>query len=328
MTPNKKKPSSINSLMKHLRDNGVSITGSTQKRNLRNIGYYHGYKGYRFMGNSHNRLEITDFNQVSTLYSYDMQLKSLLYPCVMQIETALKNRTLEAVLACSDSSSIEDIWKTAITAYREAPSRGKYSEAWDKRQHLRNTIDGLIYRNSKDRKAVIAHFKEKDSDIPLWALFEVMTLGDFGVFYECLNSRVRASITDDIKMPTNLDSGHILGAIVYTLKDLRNAIAHNGAIYDVRFQRAKSYQKIRTFIADYTNVKSIDFTTISDYIVMIVCLMRLLGFTKTECKQLIDGYERITRKLQTELPEKLFNEIVHPKTWSQLRLSKEYVTRS
>ena len=40
---------SINALMRHLRtDCGITINGSTQKRQLINTGYYHGYKGYRF----------------------------------------------------------------------------------------------------------------------------------------------------------------------------------------------------------------------------------------------------------------------------------------
>ena len=34
----------IDGLMRHLRDNGISISGSTQKRQLVNTGYFHGYK--------------------------------------------------------------------------------------------------------------------------------------------------------------------------------------------------------------------------------------------------------------------------------------------
>lgn len=41
-------PLSTNALMGHLRDRGVSIKGSLSKKKLQNIGYYHGYKGYRF----------------------------------------------------------------------------------------------------------------------------------------------------------------------------------------------------------------------------------------------------------------------------------------
>src|SRR5699024_4589296 len=39
----------INSLMAYLRDRkNIDIRGSSHKRKLRNMGYYHGYKGYRF----------------------------------------------------------------------------------------------------------------------------------------------------------------------------------------------------------------------------------------------------------------------------------------
>lgn len=41
-----------NALMRHLRDSGISIQGSKQKRQLINTGYFHGYKGYRFFGNA------------------------------------------------------------------------------------------------------------------------------------------------------------------------------------------------------------------------------------------------------------------------------------
>ena len=35
---------STDALMRHLRDNGISISGSKQKQQLINTGYFHGYK--------------------------------------------------------------------------------------------------------------------------------------------------------------------------------------------------------------------------------------------------------------------------------------------
>ena len=46
---------SIDGLMRHLRNSGIAIEGSTQKRQLMNTGYFHGYKGYRFFKHSGNR---------------------------------------------------------------------------------------------------------------------------------------------------------------------------------------------------------------------------------------------------------------------------------
>lgn len=46
----KKKPKSINALMAYMRDEkGLSISGSSDKKKLRYMGYFHGYKGYRFI---------------------------------------------------------------------------------------------------------------------------------------------------------------------------------------------------------------------------------------------------------------------------------------
>lgn len=219
--------------MKHLRDGGIVIGGSAQKRRLKNIGYYHGYKGYRFAGNASNRLPLTAFSQVAALYDFDTQLKALFYPRIMSIETALKNYTLEAVLGDANSAVFEDIWRRSLTDYRSYTGR-TYRKAWETRQRLRSEIDGIIYGHRG--RDVIGHFRDADKDIPIWAIFEVMTLGNFGSFYDCLDRRVKTVIVRDLGMPTNLDSERRLKEIVFALKDFRNAIAHNGVVLDVRFQ--------------------------------------------------------------------------------------------
>ena len=48
-----------NALMKYLRDtHNISIRDSKDKRNLINIGYYHGYKGHRYINNPQNRINL------------------------------------------------------------------------------------------------------------------------------------------------------------------------------------------------------------------------------------------------------------------------------
>ena len=55
---------SINGLMKHLRDNGIEINGSKQKKQLRNYGYYHVYKGYRFFQQSNKKIPFSKFDEI------------------------------------------------------------------------------------------------------------------------------------------------------------------------------------------------------------------------------------------------------------------------
>ncbi|MDO4442494.1 MAG: Abi family protein [Slackia sp.] len=314
---------SLNSLMKHLRESGVAISGSAQKRRLKNIGYYHGYKGYRFAGKADNRLPLTDFSQIAALYDFDTQLKTLLYPRVMQIETALKNYTLEAVLGDSGSEAFEDIRRRSLTDYKNRKG-ASYRTAWEKRQKLCREIDDLIYRNHKSRD-VIGHFRDADKDIPIWAIFEVMTLGNFGSFYECLDKRVQASVARDLGMPTNLDSGLRLKDIIYVLKDLRNAIAHNGVIVDVRFRSGSINTGVAQLVKQETGVGGIDFADITDYVVLIVYLMHQIGLSRTECKQLISGYEAILEHFRAEVPFGIYSRVIKTDVRGKLARIRDFV---
>ena len=109
-------PKSIDGLMRYMRvKKHISISGSAQKRKLRNMGYYHGYKGYRFIGKSSNSILYTDFKELVAIYDFDMRLKSLLYPQLMFIETALKNYVLEEILKESNSDNFNYIYTKLLT---------------------------------------------------------------------------------------------------------------------------------------------------------------------------------------------------------------------
>ena len=309
--------------MKHLRDSGIDINGSGQKRRLKNIGYYHGYKGYRFAGTASNKLPLTDFSQVVALYDFDTQLKTLSYSRVMAIETALKNYTLEAVLRDARSEAFEDIWRTSLTDYRSCSGRS-YREAWERRQRLRSEIDGIIFDYRK--RPVIGHFRDADKDTPIWAIFEVMTLGNFGAFYDCLDRRVKTAIVRDLGMPTNLESELRLKDIIFALKDFRNAIAHNGVIVDVRFKSGSINTGVAQLLKQETGVGKIDFTDITDYVILLVYLMRRMGFTKTECKQLVAGYESVLEKYRAELPFIIYSKLIKTSAHGKLTALRQFVS--
>lgn len=211
-------PKSIDSLMKHLRDQGISISGSGQKRKLKSIGYYHGYKGFRFVGDSSKRLPINDFSQIASLHAMDMQIKTLFYPYIMTIETALKNYTLEAVLSYAKSEDFDDIYKNCLAAYRGYhPNTGDYKKSWANRLRLRQTVDGLIFRE-QDKKPFFKHFRDRGRTIPIWAIFEAMTLGEFGNFYACLDRPIKSAIVADLGMPAQFDSEALLLSIIFSLR--------------------------------------------------------------------------------------------------------------
>lgn len=317
-------PKSLNALMRHLRESGISITGSTQKRRLKNIGYYHGYKGYRFVGKASNRLSLSDFSEIVALYELDMQLKALFYSRIMLVETALKNYTLEAVVDDAASGSFEIIWRKSLTDYKSRANRS-YREAWSKRQRLRKEVDDIIFRyhNSRD---VIRHFRDADKDIPIWAIFEVMTLGNFGSFYECLDKRVKRTIVRDIGMPSNLDSEARLKDIIFALKDFRNAIAHNGVVLDVRFQSGQINSGVAQLIKQETQVGNVNFTDVTDYVVLLVYLMRKMRFTKTECRQFVASFESVIERFRSELPFNIYSRFIKTDARTKLTVLRQFIS--
>lgn len=92
--------------MKYLRKKHNINIKSSQTQALRNIGYYHGFKGYRFIREDTVCINYNSFDEVIALNKYDMQLKTILYPKVMFIENALKSYVIETLLLDSKSEKL------------------------------------------------------------------------------------------------------------------------------------------------------------------------------------------------------------------------------
>lgn len=162
-------PKSIDGLMRYLRDRkGIAIGGSNQKRKLRNMGYYHGYKGYRFIGKANNPVAYTDFKQLVAIYDFDMRLKALFYPQLMFIETALKNCVLEEVLNEGHSDNFNYIYTNLLTDYKRfAPGTSRHKEALRSRLGLRDHVYSALTREYGNKKEVVQHFYHKDTSVPI-----------------------------------------------------------------------------------------------------------------------------------------------------------------
>lgn len=89
----------LNALMRHMRDAGsIDIRGSADKRALAQMGYFHGYKGYRYSEHPSKRLPYTSFAQLRAVIEFDTELKSLFYPIIMRLEMTMKNLATVQIL--------------------------------------------------------------------------------------------------------------------------------------------------------------------------------------------------------------------------------------
>lgn len=291
------KPLSTNSLMAHLRhDCGISINGSSDKRKLQNIGYYHGYKGYRFFKEERTRLPITDFSDLYRLFLFDNQLKATFYPWLMRTETALRSCILESICSYAITHHISVSYDSVCKNCFDASEKDKYSQL--------SFLANKIARNTgKEGKAVVSHFTETSRNVPIWALAEVLTLGEFGTIYGCLSHDIKDDIYQKLSMPKRTWSGnnipkqdkkdHLL-SFINALTALRNSVAHDNVIVDARFAiRNAPGKETQTYFAKQFGLNSVKFSDLPDYMLLICFFMHSLSFTKTDCKSFIRSYEQV-----------------------------------
>lgn len=293
---------SFSDLLIYLKTKHAIKISKSQEQDLRNIGYYHGYKGYRFIRDSKNKILFTDMKEIITLNKFDLDLKSLFYPKLMFIETALKSYFIDSVLDNAQSEKISDVYSRTVTDYKiYQKGSNAYRDAFKKKMNLQMKIDSVLIRDYQKGKEIENHFFNKDKPIPVWAVFESLSLGEFGNFFECVNQATRVKTSKELGLPTNLDAdGKIISFIIYTLRDLRNAVAHNSVIFDTRFKTATTNQRLVSLLETETGIKKIDFNYINSYIILVTYILKKLGLKK-ECTSFIHEYLRICNYLHQNL---------------------------
>lgn len=299
------KGKTTNGLIRHLRDNHrISIKGSKNKKDLLNMGYYHGYKGYRFIGHSQNEIPYTNFDEVVGVYEFDAKLKAILYPRIMFIETAIKNYTLNTLIGIGPVD-FDFVFSHLLNDYKkENTGNNKYQQKMKKRLDLRNKINQSISYNYTQQKAVISHFFHNNKPIPLWAIFEVVNLGEFGFFLQCLNQDTRIAIARDLGVHTTShnQNGRIIEDIIFLIKELRNAVAHNSVVFDCRFKKSKPPSRLKAYLQSETGIANIKFDNIVDYFVILIFLLKKLGTSKTELKKIVREFFAESEKLRNTVP--------------------------
>lgn len=329
--------------MRYLRDSKhIAIKGSVQKRKLRNIGYFHGYKGYRFITTSSKQISYSNFDELMAIYDFDMKLKTLFFPQVMFLETALKNRVLELVLEETQSSSFNTIFAKALDDYKSYSPTGKtfrsiteedgansrFKKQIYKRLRLRDEVYSALSRDYNRDRNTVKHFYEQDMNVPIWAIFESITLGTFAQFVSCLNSDIRKKLSTSLKIRVPDDANNrLIENVVYTIKDLRNSIAHNDIIFDVRFKTSQTRRQVDAFVKNTTGIDSVNFSSIDDYLILICCMLKQLDVNKTEILSFITDFSQAIERLRSKIPVNIYNKIIPTSTPRKLIALKDYIRK-
>ncbi len=268
---------SLNALMRHMRSSaGIDVRGSAHKRGLAHMGYFHGYKGYRFSGSPSRTIPYAGFDELSAVLSFDSGLKALFYPLLMKLEMTMKNLALVELLDAADSSVLTDVYARLMPGTKKRGRQGKLEVI-----HAGNAV--LLERHSRGDRIVKHYYDTPGEVVPLWALFEVITLGHFGKLLEQLSPDSLVLVAGGWGLRRN--DADLVPHLVFAITDLRNAVAHNGVVFDTRFASAKIRKKVAGLLArelGFQPALRIDFDTITDYLALAVYLSVSLGFPKRE----------------------------------------------
>ena len=265
-------------LMQHLRDSGIDIKGSTQKQQLINTGYFHGYKGYRFFRNAQRRLPFVSY------------------------------------------SSYNNAPVSATTEQKKKMQQCKLN--------LQNTIQSSLAYAYKKNNTKITHFYNNVgySDVPVWALFEIMTMGEFGYLLSCLKYDVRDYISRRLGFNVSCDTNReLIYKYIYTLKDLRNAVAHNAVVFDTRFRNIDPDGAMKKCLQIDIGLPYINFKTIGDYIILMCYYMKLLKVPDIENKEFISENEKITKKYKDAVNSNVAATVIHPDLAARMNILKNFL---
>jgi abortive infection bacteriophage resistance protein len=322
------KVKTTNALMKYLRDNHkIDIGNSKDKRNLINIGYYHGYKGYRYINNPQNRINISNFGEIVSIVDFDSSLKSLLYPQIMQIETISKNIVLQILVEEYKTDEFNVIYENGITDYRYFSSK-EYKEKMRQRLSLQNNIYSSLSRSYNNNNKIVNHFYSTDRHVPIWGIFEIINLGTFADLIKCLEPKTRTRINKGMKINVAFDTNaRFPEKIMYLIKALRNSIAHNDVVFDVRFKDGKIDSTFCKYLENEIGCTNIDFSTITDYILLIAFLLKKYCITKTEINRFISDFEEAIEDFRNSIPINIYSQIIHTDSKTKLTLLKGFIKK-
>lgn len=178
----------------------------------------------------------TTLDHARAIIDFDRQLRMLVMDGIERIEVASRMR-VGYVLGRRSAFAHEelDTFTRSFTAQKTNEETGECApsahEEWLQRVGSR--------RDSSD-ESFVKHFRAKyDDKMPIWALTEVMELGQLSRLYQGLNQQDAQEIADSFGVPTKRIMANWLASLNY----VRNVSAHHARLFNRKLQYAPSRPK-------------------------------------------------------------------------------------
>ena len=112
---------------------------------------------------------------------------------------------------------------------------------------------------------------------------------------------------------------------IYTLKDLRNAIAHNAVVFDTRFRNIDPTNAMKQCLKLEIGLPYVNFKTIGDYIILLAYYLKLLEVSKIEIMEFVKKFEKITKDYKKHVNPDVSAIVIHPDFMARMNQLKNFI---
>ena len=299
---------SLDEQIEILRSKGLVINDETGAKEILLRENYFFLTGYRFlfMKSTENRrfIEGTTFEELYAMFSFDRQLRSILFKNILVVENNLKSIISHVV---SKNHGFKE--KNYLN-----PSNFVHDSTRNRQiNDLLHKMKRQISINGKQHSAT-SHYLDNYGYIPLWVVVKVLSFGIVGELYTILQYDDQKEVADVLHV--NIES---LEEYLPILANYRNLCAHEDICY---------LNKSQTYISDttYHNLLNIPKTNgeyeygKNDLFSLIIILKRILkadDFTLM-LNELIYELDILEGKVKSIPISKILDEMGFPENYKEL----------
>lgn len=104
-------------------------------------------------------------------------------------------------------------------------------------------------------------------------------------------------------------------------------LSNNIVVFDCRFKPSANNipSDIKNYLEYETHIRIIDFTFLSDYLVLLIVLLKKFGTNKTELRKIIRDFRDVCELLRNNIPTNIWHQIVGTNISSTLNQLEFYV---
>jgi len=211
-----------------LRSRGLKISDEEKAKHFLLRNNYYRVSGYSLTLRKNDIFsKSATFQNIVDIYNFDHELRHIILQYLELIEVHMKS-----------------VYAYQFTKVHGATGHLNEKNFSDPKKHREIIAKAEEQKNRRlPHEAYLKHFvNDLQSDIPLWAYVDLLTISDVSFLFSISEPDIKKSIAKEFGLCMNKGS-EILGSYMHSMTIIRNLCAHGGRLYNRLFEQKPSLNK-------------------------------------------------------------------------------------